>query len=278
MHDLQKYIKILSKQDRPVKFLISRLLKWVGIIRFMKIKKNGYSLLVQPSSISLALWINSTERSEDVDVIKMILRPGDSFYDVGANIGQLSIEAALAVGPSGMVTSFEAHPKTAHFFWNNVKLNGLTNIRIVQSAVGEKCGWLVFTDHNSDDQNSVSEGGTVHVPVLKLDTLSDGEKIHLLKIDIEGYELFAIKGASETLKNVDTIYFEAWDRHFEKYGYCFSDLHKLLVEMGFNIGKIDFNHKKISVLSTPNAIPDCINLLAWRDSAHVASRTGFKIN
>lgn len=275
---MRTYIKIISDQEKPIKFLISRLLKKIGISHFFKIKKDGYRLLLQPSSISLALWIDPTARSEDVDLIKMILRPGDSFYDIGANIGQLSIEAAILVGPSGRVTSFEAHPRTAEFLRNNVKLNGLKNIRIVQAAIGEKCGWLVFTDDNSDDQNSVSEGGSIYVPALKLDTLSEGEKIDLLKIDIEGYELFAIKGASETLKNVDVIYFEAWDRHFEKYGYCFSDFHNLLGEMGFTIGKIDIDRKKVSILSNLDAIPDCINLLAWRDSDHLASRTGLKIN
>lgn len=278
MHDFRTYIKIISKQEKPIRFLISRLLILTGVWRFIKIKKNGYYLLLQPSSISLTLWINRHARSEDVDVIKMILRPGDSFYDIGANIGQLSIEAAILVGASGRVTSFEAHPKTAQFFRNNVEMNNLKNIRIVQSAIGEKCGWLAFTDDNSDDQNGVSESGSIHVPVLKLDTLSEGEKIDLLKIDIEGYELFAIKGGSETLKNVDVIYFEAWDRHFEKYGYCFSDLHYLLGEMGFTIGKIDIDRKKVSILSNLDAIPDCINVLAWRDSVQLASRTGLKIN
>lgn len=277
MNKLKNIYKIITKQDKPIKFIISRLLKVTGIFHFIKIKKNGYSLLLQPSSISLALWIDPEARSEDVDVIKMILRPGDRFYDIGANIGQLSIEAAILVGPRGMVTSFEAHPRTAELFRNNVKLNGLKNIRIVQSAVGDKCGWLVFTDSNTDDQNSVSENGSIHVPVLKLDTLYNGDKIDLLKIDIEGYELFAIKGASETLKNVDLIYFEAWDRHFAKYDYCFADLHKILEENGFVIGAVDVINETVSIMNKSDAIPNCVNLLAWRDSAHLVSRTGLKL-
>lgn len=277
MHDFRTYTKIVLEQERPLRFLISRLLKWTGVWRFIKVKKDGYSLLLQPSSISLALWVDSTVRNEDVAVIKMILRPGDCFYDIGANIGQLSIEAALLVGRSGNVTAFEAHPRTAQFFRNNVELNGLKNIKIVQSAVGEKCGWLAFTDDNADDQNRALEIGSIQVPVLTLDTLSGGEKINLLKVDIEGYELFAFKGALETLKNVDFVYFEAWDIHFAKYGYDFSNIYELLEAMGYLIGKINVTHETISILKKADAIPDCVNLLAWRDSDHLASLTGLKI-
>lgn len=277
MHDFRTYTKIILEQEKPLRFLISRLLKWTGVWRFIKVKKNGYSLLLQPSSISLALWVDSTARNEDVDVIKMILRPGDCFYDIGANIGQLSIEAALLVGRSGNVTAFEAHPRTAQFFRNNVELNGLENIRIVQSAMGEECGWLAYTDDNADDQNRVVELGSIQVPVLTLDTLSGGEKINLLKVDIEGYELFAFKGALETLKNVDLVYFEAWDIHFAKYGYGFSNIYELLEAMGYLIGKINVTHKTISILKKADTVPNCVNLLAWRDSDHLASLTGLKI-
>lgn len=278
MNNLSTYIKIILEQEKPIRFLISRLLKLTGLLRYVKIKKDGYSLILQPSAISLALWVDPAARNEDVDVIKMILRPGDSFYDIGANIGQLSIEAAMLVGPSGRVTAFEAHPRTAYFFRNNVETNNLKNIRIVQCAIGEKNGWLAFSDDNSDDQNGVTGSGSIHVPVLALDTLHDGEKIALLKIDVEGYELFAIKGGTETLKHVDMIYFEAWDMHFAKYSYCFYDLHKLFEEMGFTIGKIDIDSKKVLILSRADAIPDCVNLLAWRDSNDLALRTGLKIN
>lgn len=277
MRDLKSYIKIILEQDSPIRFLTSRLLRWTGIWRFIKIKQDGYILLLQPSSISLALWINPNARSEDVDVIKKILRPGDSFYDIGANIGQISIEAALLVGASGAVTSFEAHPRTAQLLRNNVELNGLQNIRIVQAAVGEKCGWVSFTDEKSDDQNGVSDNGEICVPMLNLDVLTDGEKIDLLKIDIEGYELSAIKGASQIIKSVDFIYFEAWDAHFKKYGYSFFDLHEHLSEMGFIVGRINMERNRVTILRKSDTIPNCENLLAWRDSSYLAERTGLAI-
>ena len=271
----REYLQIILKQENPLKFLLSRLIKTTGLWRFLKIRLNGYSLWLHPSALSLSLWMNPQDRSEDIEVIKMILKSGDHFCDVGANIGQLSIEAALIVGSTGRITSYEAHPRTASFFSANVKLNKLNNIRLVQSAVGAECGWVSFTDQNSDDQNKVSDIGSIDVPVLTLDTLFDEEKIDLLKIDIEGYELFALQGSLRTLHKVDFIYFEAWDLHFSKYGYYFSDLYELLASNGFFVGKIEGD--KVHLLKNSDSVPDCINLISWKDSDYLNFRTGLKV-
>lgn len=278
MHEIETYIKILSKQERPIKFLISRVLKLLGFMDPFKIKKDGYSLLLQPSSLSLSLWVNPNQRQEDVDLIKLILRSGGVFYDVGANIGQLSIEAALIVGPSGSIIAFEAHPKIAYFFRNNIEFNKLNNIRLVQAAVGETCGWLNFSDNKSDDENGVLNSGGIKVPVFTLDTFLDGSKIDLLKIDVEGYELFVLKGALETLKYVDFIMFEAWDRHFEKFEYQFTDLCDYLWDLDFTIGRVDSSKNTVSIVNREDAISNCINLLAWRNSIDISKRLGLSVS
>lgn len=63
--------------------------------------------------------------------IRKILRPGDIFIDIGANIGYFSVLAARLVGPTGRVFAFEPVPPTVERLRHNIKINGVNNITIV---------------------------------------------------------------------------------------------------------------------------------------------------
>jgi hypothetical protein len=58
----------------------------------------------------------------------------------------------------------------------------------------------------------------------------------LLKIDVEGFELFTLRGASRMLKTTEMVYFESWESHFKKYGYSTTDVLTLLADHGFETG------------------------------------------
>ena len=166
-----RYLQIIFNQKRPIRFLLSRLLRDSGLCRFVKIHRQGYMLHLNSASLSMSLWIDPNDRHSDSDVLKAILKPGDTYVDVGANIGHLAIEAALIVGKTGSITAFEAHPNTAEFLRQNILLNKLYNVRVAQVAVGEYFGWVGFTNQRSDDQNSVNESGEIVVPLVTLDVL-----------------------------------------------------------------------------------------------------------
>lgn len=72
------------------------------------------------------------------------LRAGDVFLDIGANIGYYSLMASRLVGESGRVYAFEPIPENAHKILAAVQLNGIRNIYVNQSAVGESAGELVL--------------------------------------------------------------------------------------------------------------------------------------
>ena len=247
----------------------------------MKIRRQGYTLRFHPATLSMALWIDPNDRYFDTQILRAILRPGDACVDVGANIGHLAIEGALIVGDTGRVTAIEAHPRTAHFLRENVELNGLQNVRVAQVAVGANCGWIGFTDMRDDDLNSVREstgaGATITVPLVTLDTLLADERPALLKIDVEGFEKFVLMGASGLLERTRCVYFEAWDQHFAKHGYLFSEVHDLLAGHGFEIIQFTDGTRHIVKVERDDAIPVCLNLLAFRDRAELASRTGWTL-
>ena len=93
----------------------------------------------------------------------------------------------------------------------NVKLNNLSNVALCNIAVGDTPGTVSFSDRHSDDQNSIVTSGDLHVELTTLDQLVSGlDHVHLLKIDVEGYELAVLRGATAVLRRCDAVLIELW--------------------------------------------------------------------
>jgi FkbM family methyltransferase len=156
--------------------------------------------------------------------------------DVGANIGCLTLFASRLVGDSGHVFSIEPHPRTVRYLRGNVTLNRRNNITVIHAAAGDHQANIHLSDGRSDDQNRVSKTG-VPVQLDTLDSILPDVPIRLLKIDTEGFELFALRGGPRTLQNTDLIYLESCEEHFQKYGYSTPDLLAFLSAQGFDTGR-----------------------------------------
>lgn len=266
-----RYINIIKEQYYPWRFLLSRVLRDSGLWRLYNIDRDGYVLKLHPSSLSMSLWVNRNERSNDSILIRSLLRTGDTYVDIGANIGHLAIEAAITVGNNGKVIAIEAHPRTAQFLRDNIKLNKLSNILVGQFAVGNEFGWANFSDLKSDDQNKVAKNGEgLTVPIMRMEYFLQKEKVHLLKVDVEGYEKLVLDGLGEAIKNIDIIYFESFDQHYEAVGYKFSDIYNILDKNGFKIASIA-QGKLIKILRDHTSLL-CENLLAFRNEGYVIER------
>ena len=135
--------------------------------------------------------------------------PGQTVLDVGGHIGAFACLAARRVGPSGVVVSCEPAPDNAALLRENLARNGFTWARVRQTAVGEAEGAvdLYVADLASDNPaaNTIfpSEGRrAVRVALTTLDAIVAEEKLSRvdhLKLDIEGAELQALRGAEKTL-------------------------------------------------------------------------------
>lgn len=131
-----------------------------------------------------------------------LLKEGDVFVDVGANLGYFTVLAAARVGERGRVFAFEPDPDNYTLLVNNVALNGLdTRVSLVQAALAEHDGQgtLFLSDHNLGDHQVFDATGTrCSVPVSLLngsDYLAarcDG--VNLLKIDTQGSEHAVMTG------------------------------------------------------------------------------------
>ena len=143
-----------------------------------------------------------------VDCIRRILRPGDVFVDVGANIGYITARGAGRVGPSGEVHSFEPVPAYRARLQRLVELNPAHRIRVNECALSDSAGTVEIrvSQRRNIGFNTMVPGfmaestprETVTVPTRRLDDYIReariAERVALIKIDVEGAESLVLKG------------------------------------------------------------------------------------
>lgn len=146
------------------------------------------------------------------------MKQGDTFVDVGANIGIYSLHAAKKIGDSGTVLAFEPTPETFRILRNNVELNRLRNVKCHQFALSDRAGVSKMVAGDRPASNRLAaEFEENHdcngISVAKFDDFCKTnlvKKVDFIKVDIEGGEKAFFAGAIETLrKHKPIILFES---------------------------------------------------------------------
>src|SRR6185437_15768693 len=137
------------------------------------------------------------------------LRPGMRFIDVGAHVGYESMLAAIIVGESGRVVSFEPQRQLARYAHENLKLYPW--IRQVPSAVGDHTGITEFKEQDvalsafsaASVKNANDSGRRYQVPVTTVDDALEGTErpVDFIKCDTEGGEMAVLRGAVGVLRS-----------------------------------------------------------------------------
>jgi FkbM family methyltransferase len=167
---------------------------------------------------ALTRAVSTLERDVE-DTIIGHLHSGGVFYDVGANIGWYSMLAARAVGPDGRVLAFEPSVLNAAFIQQNAAVNHFANVSVICAALTDQEGWMSFLDKGNmqsrldkDDFDAQAQRrarkdqkikGQRPVPATTLDSwlAQTGQPPpSLVKIDVEGGELGALRGMTQTLR------------------------------------------------------------------------------
>ena len=253
---------------------MARLLMATGACRRFTIQQRGFVLRFHPANLSSQLWIDPRERDDSLELFHAYLKAGDRVVDVGANIGHTVLAAAVQVGESGRVFAFEPHPRTFAFLQENLALNNVANVESQNVAAGAAEGSALFSDDRRDDMNRI-DGGPLRVPVKPLDALVPPTgSIALLKVDVEGYEKYVLEGATGVLSRTACVYFEVSHAHFSRFGYTIRDLLAVLEGAGFRLLRPESSNQ-FSTVTTAFDTDGCENLIAVRDAADFARRTGW---
>jgi len=140
-------------------------------------------------------------------VVKRLLKEGDVFLDIGANVGYFTMLASSLVKSSGKVIAFEPNPQNLQLIYSSMFESNTANVDIYPYAVSDKKAILKFTTVGSNG-GVVTESAKVQqyyflVPAVVTDeVLGNEEKINLIKIDIEAHEPYAIRGMEKLIKRL----------------------------------------------------------------------------
>ena len=164
-------------------------------------------------------------------LLRQILVPGDVAVDAGANIGIYSQFLARCVGPTGVVYSFEPAPE--NFERLRAAARGFSNMHVLQAAVGERSreAELYLSDTLNVDHRTYltdnSARGVVQIEMVALDDyFKPGQRVDLIKMDIQGYELHALRGAGRVLADnpATKLLLELWPYGLKQAGTSWVDL------------------------------------------------------
>jgi FkbM family methyltransferase len=133
------------------------------------------------------------------------LKPGNVFYDIGANAGFFSVLAARQVGEKGRVYACEPLPENADTIQSQFDLNGLFQCTLVRAAVSEREGKVAFargadtsTAHMAGGEGN--QGASFEVESITIDAFAErNARPDFVKIDVEGAELLVLRGATGVL-------------------------------------------------------------------------------
>jgi FkbM family methyltransferase len=185
-----------------------------------------------------------TDRAER-QLLERILFAGAVVVDAGANIGIYSEFLSRCVGPTGVVHSFEPSPD--NFKRLHAATRKLSNVRLSQAAVGEHSGKsdLYLSDKVNVDHRAYMAAGdsrrTVPIEIVALDDyFKPGERVDLIKMDIQGYELHALRGANRLLKDNSDIKLlvEFWPYGLKQAGVNWIDLIAALEQKGMALRQV----------------------------------------
>jgi FkbM family methyltransferase len=234
-----------------VQALLRRACRYVG----GKVRINDFDgdlaieLLLSEHMQRRIFWMGFYNR-DIVALLDRLVRPGMTFIDVGANIGEITLVAAKRVGAGGRVIAFEPVDLVAERLQAHVTWNGLAQVAVVRAGLADSRGTapiFASTGHKSDGEenwglNSLfgSDADQIPLQMVQLTTL-DGyfdehklDQVDILKIDIEGSELPCLKGARDTLRKFKPhLIIEIQNDSADAAGYSPADILDYLAGLGY---------------------------------------------
>lgn len=202
--------------------LRSLLEKWSrGVVLKKKLPAEFGSrpIFVSPEGGGLRYWKPRLEAIDPMltQAVRQFIRPGDTVWDVGGNLGFFAFPAAAKAGSSGRVVVFEPDLFLAHLLRKTADANPDLNVDILALAASDRQGIAQFniaerarsTNFLAEASGSTQTGGvrqTLLAPVVSLDfLLNQIPAPNFIKIDVEGAENLVLEGMQQILRDVRPV-------------------------------------------------------------------------
>lgn len=202
------------------------------------------------------------------------LRPGDTFVDVGANVGYFAVLGSRLVGDTGRVVAVEASPAFHDRMRRQLTLNGCTNVRTVNAAVSDGHKTLTFvlaSSRNMGANSIVPYDGPAEStfeaeaqPLAELLDPADLARARVIKIDVEGAEGSVVRGLApvlDRLRDDAEIAVEVTPDRMAQLGDSVEELLETMRTHGFHTYRLPNSYKPESY---PHALRSPSPPVRWR--------------
>ena len=232
--------------------------------------------------IAKKLTLYGSYEAFELELLPQLLRAGDTFVDIGANIGLYALWASRFVGPTGQVIALEPDPDNYALLIRNVAINRAHNIEALNQAASNSSGPAVLYQ-SRDNRGMLSLRDVTHsrvsVPVMAT-TLDEylagrGERIALIKLDIEGAEPLALEGMKKILSHNRgaALLMEFAPELIEAFGRSPAAFLEELLDLGFRFSRVDEGARRLvpnsreEILAFTTTVESSANILCRRITA-----------
>ena len=223
---------------------------------------------IDPSrSMGAAIYRTGFHEFREFLFMHRFLKAGMTFVDIGANQGEYSLFASKRIG-NGQVIAFEPLPSIRTALLENIRLNNFKNIVVMPVGLSDQRGTMSI--HEIDDAHeglaTLYPGDQVSRNTFTIDlhtldevfTTNNFSKCDMIKLDIEGGELNALRGARNVLEKFrPALMIEINAITYTKAGYTIDDVGKFMSDMGYRAFKI----VNRGVLAPCGPLPDFGNIV-----------------
>jgi FkbM family methyltransferase len=231
--------------------------------------RDGFRLRVRLSDwLGRHVYVTGEYEPATAAALRALLGPGDTFIDVGANVGYFSLLASRRVGGAGRVYAFEPVPATHADLLENLRLNHAGNVSARSEALAEAPGEARFfvgpVDHRGTSSLRALDDASEVLTVRKArldDLLPPGIRVNVMKIDVEGAEYLALQGMRACLRrDRPDLIVEVTDSFLRGLGHSAAELHRYLGALGYRMYAID--HDGLRPIAGPGSpLPSQFNAL-----------------
>lgn len=219
----------------------------------------GFSMYVDAHDTLQVTGSGKFEETETQTILGYV-QEHTVMLDIGANMGYYSIQVGQKA-TKGKVYAFEPDPGNFAVLQKNLALNNITNVIVHNAALSDKQDTMRLYKHpfNVGDYRLYNDGDFteyVDVPTIRIDDVITGP-VHLVKIDVQGFEYFALRGGRALLEQYKPVVIsEFWPRGLYNSGASPEAYLTLMQSLGYSVSRIDDENKTVVATDYTSLLAD----------------------